>query len=95
MAPVVFAYLVNGQDVRVIQGRRGARFLQKAAAAIFVSDRFFGQHFERHYAVEFFVVRHVDGAHAASADRFENPVMRHRHAGAQKVHRYRQRLSLR
>ena len=70
-----FTDFKDGEDVRVIQARGGARFLQKTTATVGVRDRFRRQHFERHRAVQLFVQRQVDSAHAARAERFQDSVM--------------------
>ena len=55
-------------------------------------DRVRREHFERDYAVQFFVVRFVDRAHAASADGFDDAVMRYECAFGYEVHKLERRV---
>jgi len=71
----VQADFMNGDDVRVIQGRRGARFLLESAQAIFVAREFPGQNLEGDPPPQARIFGEVDFAHPASADLFDNPVM--------------------
>src|SRR5262249_2896853 len=72
------ADLIDGQDVGMIQSGCGARFLQEPATAVFVGDRFGGQHLNGYDPVEFLVVSFVDRAHAAGAQGLEYAIMRDR-----------------
>ena len=66
--------LVDGDDVVVVEGGRGARLLLEAAAAIRISGELFRQDLDRHLAAQPRVARPVDLAHAAGAERRENLV---------------------
>ena len=66
--PVVLVDVVDGDDVRVVEGRGGARFLDEPAVAIGIGRRFGRQHLDRDRAPEPGVVGGVNNAHAAAAD---------------------------
>src|SRR2546423_11714350 len=59
--------------------RRGcARFLKETLETLLVCNEFGGQDFQRDGAREFRVMREINFAHPACAERFENPVVRDR-----------------
>ena len=66
--------LVNGDDVRVIEGRGGVCFLDKPAAAILVADAVGRQYLDGHLAVQTRIARAIDLAHPAGADESEDLV---------------------
>jgi hypothetical protein len=59
---------VEGDDVRVIQGRDGAGFSLEAREAIGIASHFRRKDFERYGAAELGVHGAIDFAHAAGAD---------------------------
>ena len=63
---------VNGDDVGVVQGRDGFRFVLKTLAPIRVTGDGVGQDFDRDLAVQRRVQRGVDLAHTSCAERREN-----------------------
>ena len=65
---VVLVDLVDGDDVRVIEGGGGARFLDEPAVAIGVRRRLGRQHLDRDRPAEPGVVGGVDNPHPAPAD---------------------------
>jgi len=56
---------VDGDDVRMVDARQRARFVQEALAALLRHTERVRQHLQRDVAVELGVARQVDGAHAA------------------------------
>ena len=60
--------LVDGDDVRVVEGGGGARLLHEAGAAGLVRQPLGGQHLDRHLAAEARVAGAVHLAHAARAE---------------------------
>src|SRR6266536_3200710 len=60
--------LVNREDVRMIQGRSGARLLLEAAQSLFVPGKVAAQQFERHLATEACIMSQKDFTHAAAPD---------------------------
>ena len=71
----VFADFINRENVWMVQRRSGACFLKETATAIVLRDVLGREQFQRHDALQFVVVSFVDRAHAAGADRFDDPVM--------------------
>src|SRR5262245_23086406 len=69
------ADLVNGDDVRVVEGGGGFGLLNKASQAVGVLCEFRGQQLERDPAFEARVEREVNFAHPAFPQQGENPVM--------------------
>src|SRR5687768_17427469 len=59
----------------MVQGRRGAGFLEEATAAILLGDILGGQELKGHDPLQFIVEGLVDCAHTASADWFDDTVM--------------------
>src|SRR5882724_8093351 len=77
---IVFAVyltdLINSQNVRVIESRRGFGFLDKAAQLVGVLAEFFVQKLDSHSAVKFCVLSQIHLAHPARADLRDDAVMR-------------------
>src|SRR6202795_4408875 len=67
LPPVYFTQFVNGQNVRMIQGRRRLRLLLKASQAVLVSGVISGQELESYLATKHFVLRKVDFSHSSLA----------------------------
>ena len=65
---VELAEVVDDHDVRVVQTRRGPRFLVEAAQPIAVGGELRRQELERHGPIELGVVREIDLAHPAGAE---------------------------
>jgi hypothetical protein len=68
--------VVNRDDARMVQRRRGPRFLDEPAPAIGVADLVGGKDLDRDEPVQVRVARFVDDAHAAFADAVEDLVVR-------------------
>ncbi len=60
--------VVDREDVRVVQGRDGARLALESTQAVLVVGAAFGQHLQRHVPVQPRVAGAVDLAHAPLAD---------------------------
>src|SRR5262245_7800012 len=67
--------LVNGEDVRVVEGRSSARFLLKAQHALAILSEFLRQQFERDLSPESRILGQVNLTHSARAEQRENPIM--------------------
>src|SRR5438552_8624325 len=67
--------LMDGDDVGMIQRRRGLGFLHKAPHPIRMSSNIRGQNLQRNFAIELCVLLKVNFAHSAGAKLAENPVM--------------------
>ncbi len=65
---LVLADLVNGDDVRMVQGRGGARLLSKAQIVLRTLVEALGEQLDRDHAPEGRVARAVEPAHAAGAE---------------------------
>src|ERR1022692_1051820 len=74
--PVVLADLVEGTDVRMIDGCRGARFLPEAFDRYAVASHFLREKFQGDFPAEFQVLGAIDDAHATAAKFLDNPVVR-------------------
>ena len=70
------ADLVDDRDVRMLDERRGACFLQHPLATNAIVDEIFRQDFEGDVAAEVEIAGAVDDAHAAAADFFDDFVVR-------------------
>src|SRR6185503_12475738 len=66
---------VNSEDMRMVQRRRSASFLEETPAAILLFNVFRGKQLEGDDALEFVIVSLVDRAHTARADRLDDPVV--------------------
>jgi hypothetical protein len=64
---LIGAYLVDGDDVRMIQSRSGASFLLETAQPGFVTVERFGQELERDAAAQTCVLSQIHIAHPARA----------------------------
>jgi len=71
----LFADIVDGADVGMIEGGSGLGFALKTGKGALVSDDGEGKKLERDEAMEASVLRFVDDAHAASADFFDDAVV--------------------
>ena len=71
---VVLARLVDGDHVRVIDARRGARLGQEALADVVVVDQLGRDHLQRDDTVEPELDGAIDHAHPAAADHAVDPV---------------------
>src|ERR1700722_5309643 len=71
-----FADVVNGADVRVVQGRGGAGFSAETFDGLWILRNIVGKKFEGDGAAEAGVPRFVDNAHATTAQFAEHAVMR-------------------
>ena len=80
--------LVDGDDVRVIEGGGGLRFLDEPAAAVSIRQAIGGQHLDGHLATQPRVAGAIDLAHAAGAERRDDFVRAEPGAG-EKPHRRR------
>src|SRR2546425_3236318 len=67
--------LVNGKDVRMIQGRSGPRLLLEATQSLFNPGKVAAQQFERHLATEARIMSQKDFTHAAAPDAAQYLVM--------------------
>ena len=76
--PAVRGDVVDDDDVRVAEGRGGLGLLDEAASALGVGDLAGRQDLDGDGPVEVGVDGLVDGAHAAFADLFGDPVMKDR-----------------
>ena len=66
---------VNGSDVRMVQRGQDVRFALEARQTVGVEHEDVRQHLERDLAIERAVVRAIDVAHPAAAERVQNPVV--------------------
>ena len=83
---VQLAEIVNDDDVRMVEARRGVRFLSKPLQPIRVACEILRDQLDGDAAIELLVVRRIDLAHRARADPRQQPVRAERLA-AQIVHR--------
>jgi len=72
---LVVADLVDGDDVRVVQGGGRPGLGDEAAHPLLVADQLRRQDLERDAPLELLVLRDVDLAHAAGAERADDAVM--------------------
>ena len=80
----VAADVVDGTDVRIVQGRNRARFLLEALPRFRIAGEHAGEHLDGDRAIEPDVARTVDLAHTALANRTENLVRTDASARAQR-----------
>ena len=71
----VFADVVNGTDVGMIQRGRGFGFAAKTFEGLRVARQILGEKFQRDETVEAGVLRFVNDAHASAAQFFDDAVM--------------------
>src|SRR5581483_6742919 len=76
---LMFADLVNGANVRMIQRRCRARLPPEPLQRLRICGHTLGQKFEGHEAPQFDVFGLVDHAHTATAEPLDNAVMRYGH----------------
>ena len=72
---LVFADIVDGADVRVIQRRRRTRFPLKSFARLRILSQLFRKELQRHAPAEALVFRLVHNAHPATTQLSDNAVM--------------------
>jgi hypothetical protein len=75
---LVLADVVDRDDVRMIQARRGSRFLDEALAAFGVEGGFAAQDLDRHGPAQSCIDGAVHGPHPAFTERLQELVMRER-----------------
>ena len=68
--------LVDGADVRMVQGGRSFRFALEAGEGLRVFCNVVGQEFERNEAAELHIFGFVDNTHAATAQLLDDAVVR-------------------
>ena len=73
----VLADLVDGADVRVIQGCGRPRLTPKPVEGALVPRRLAWQELERDVAIEDGVLRAIDDAHAAASQLLDDAIVRH------------------
>jgi len=78
------AEIEDGDDVRVLEVRRGLRLPLKAAAHLLLDEELFRHHLDRHQAIEPRITGLVDGPHGAATELrqdlvFSDPGWRRRH----------------
>ena len=83
--PAILADIVHGHDVRMVERRSRARFLQQANASI-LRRRRLGQHLDRHLSIELEVGAAVDDAHAAATELGIEPVAAVQHGALPQPH---------
>ncbi len=76
--PFVFADVVDGADVGMVERGGGAGFALEAFEGLRIASEIVGEKFERDEAAEAGVFGFVDDAHAAAAEFFDDAVMRDR-----------------
>ncbi|HUI77606.1 MAG TPA: hypothetical protein VLY24_06805 [Bryobacteraceae bacterium] len=72
----MFANVVNGADVGVVQGGSGLSFALKPGQRIAIAGDLFGQELQGHEAAQAGVFGFVDNAHSAAAQLFNDAVVR-------------------
>ena len=87
---ISLADFVNGKNVWVIQCGSGARLLLKPAQTIRIVCERRRQKLQRDLAAQFCILRQIDFAHAATAQRRENLVMANRLSDVQILTAFRQ-----
>src|SRR5580765_348486 len=71
----MFPNVVNRENVWMIEGRGGARFLLEAVQPVGVRRELSRENFDRHVTIESPVARAIDFAHAALAELGDNRVL--------------------
>src|SRR5262245_9094030 len=69
MTPFKLPDLINGEDVRVVESRSGARFLLKSQRSLAILSESLWQQFERDLAPEPRVLGQVNLSHSARAEK--------------------------
>jgi hypothetical protein len=72
----MFADLIDGADVGMIQRGRRARFTAKALQGLGVLLQMIGQEFQGHEAAQFDILSFVDHTHAPTAELLDDAIMR-------------------
>jgi hypothetical protein len=72
--PVVGADVMNGDDVRMIEARRGHRFLLEPSQTFGIGRNALGDDFDRNIATQARVARAIDLTHAAAAEQCDHLV---------------------
>src|SRR5580658_6150030 len=72
----VFANLVNGADVRMVQRRSSLRLALETFQGLMVFGDIVGQEFESDKTMEACVLGFVDHTHPTTAELLDNPVVR-------------------
>ena len=75
-AAILLADVVNGADVRMIQGRGRFRFAAETLHGCRIAGKIVRQEFHGHEAVKPCVFGFIDHAHATATEFFYNPVVR-------------------
>src|SRR5262245_3225602 len=75
MSALVFAHLVDGDDVRMVEGRSRPRFLLESRHAIRVSREVGGEYFQSQLAAQPRVFGQIDLTHPARAEFVEDAIM--------------------
>ena len=68
---------MNRYDVRVIEGGRGLRFLDKTAQAVLVISKLRWQQLQRHFAIELRITCEIDLTHSAFSERSDDLIVSH------------------
>src|SRR5437016_14610602 len=68
------AYLVNGNDIRMVECRYGSRFLLEATQSLRVYRELNGQQFERNLSAEPGILRQIHFSHATFAEQVNDLV---------------------
>src|SRR5712692_1381225 len=89
-SPIRLVNVVDGADVRVVQGGRSLRLPLETAESLCIVGEFFGKEFQGDVAIELEVFRFVDHTHAPAAQLPQDAVMRDGavHHRTPKRHRY-------
>ena len=73
---IVLVNLVNGADVRVVQGGGGASFPLKPLHGLVITRHLIGQELDGHVPAQACVFSFINDTHPTAAEFFKNPVMR-------------------
>ena len=73
---VLVVDLVDGADVGMVQGRSSLGFALEAVQSLRILGQFIRQELEGDKAAEFYIFGLVDDAHPATAEFFDNAVVR-------------------
>jgi hypothetical protein len=73
---VVLADLIDGTDIGVVQGGRGLGFTLEPVQCLAIAGKFFWQELQRDKAMQSCVFGLIDHAHPATAEFFEDAVVR-------------------
>src|SRR5436190_10839090 len=67
-AAIMFAYFINGNDMRMIEARARLSFAAKTAGRCFPRQVRSQYHFQRHHAIQAPLPRAINDSHAAARD---------------------------